>query len=82
MRTVELSPEQDCENKTSIWKKSEKFRKGWKHFDMACGLENPDQERIIGGHEAAENEWPWQVRMQESVVFGIFFDPVVGCTFC
>ena len=37
------------------------FKKGSKSFDDICGLENPGMDRIVGGHEAAENEWPWQV---------------------
>ena len=37
------------------------FKKGTKSFADICGLENPGKDRIVGGHEAAENEWPWQV---------------------
>ena len=37
------------------------FKKGSKSFEDICGLENPGKDRIVGGHEAAENEWPWQV---------------------
>ena len=34
-----------------------------KSFSDICGLENvvDDEERIIGGSEAAPNQWPWQV---------------------
>jgi len=39
------------------------FKKGWKSFDDICGLENPGKDKIVGGHEAAENEWPWQVAL-------------------
>jgi len=39
------------------------FKKGTKTFDDICGLENPGRNRIVGGHEAAENEWPWQVAL-------------------
>merc|ERR1711892_240777 len=39
------------------------FKKGTKSFDDICGLENPGKDRIVGGHEAAENEWPWQVAL-------------------
>ena len=36
---------------------------GLKSFSEICGLENvvDDEERIIGGSEAAPNQWPWQV---------------------
>merc|ERR1711971_852075 len=39
------------------------FKKGSKSFEDICGLENPGMDRIVGGHEAAENEWPWQVAL-------------------
>merc|ERR1719318_1409626 len=41
------------------------FKKGNKSFAEECGLENPNgiEDRIVGGHEAAENEWPWQVAL-------------------
>ena len=39
------------------------FKAGTKSFDDICGLENPGKDRIVGGHEAAENEWPWQVAL-------------------
>jgi len=39
------------------------FKKGTKSFADICGLENPGKDRIVGGHEAAENEWPWQVAL-------------------
>merc|ERR1712071_171060 len=44
-------------------KKPLEFKKGWKSFDDICGLENPGMDKIVGGHEAAENEWPWQVAL-------------------
>ena len=37
---------------------------GLKSFDAICGLENvvdAEEGRIIGGSEAAPNQWPWQV---------------------
>merc|ERR1712106_719560 len=44
-------------------KKPLEFKKGSKSFDDICGLENPGMDKIVGGHEAAENEWPWQVAL-------------------
>ena len=40
------------------------YRKGWKSFDDICGIENPGLSKIVGGHETAENQWPWQVGQQ------------------
>ena len=77
MRTLKLSSVQAKNNKSTTWEESEKFRKGWKTFDGICGLENPGQDKIIGGHEAAENEWPWQVEMGENVVF--ISDSLLAC---
>ena len=60
----------DLDNEQSFTPKTEKsisdsspleFKKGTKSFADICGLENPGKDRIVGGHEAAENEWPWQV---------------------
>jgi len=48
---------------STLEKKPAEFRKGWKSFEDICGLENPGKDRIVGGHEAAENEWPWQVAL-------------------
>jgi len=41
------------------------FKKGNKSFADECGLENPNgiEDRIVGGHEAAHHEWPWQVAL-------------------
>merc|ERR1711997_1143434 len=41
------------------------FKKGNKTFAEECGLENPNgiEDRIVGGHEAAHHEWPWQVAL-------------------
>jgi len=39
------------------------YRKGWKSFDDICGIENPGLAKIVGGHETAENQWPWQVAL-------------------
>merc|ERR1712119_40303 len=41
------------------------FKKGNKSFVEECGLENPNgiEDRIVGGHEAAHHEWPWQVAL-------------------
>jgi len=39
------------------------FKKGTKSFADICGLENPGMDRIVGGHEAGENQWPWQVAL-------------------
>merc|ERR1712107_362962 len=40
-------------------------KKGNKSFAEECGLENPNgiEDRIVGGHEAAHHEWPWQVAL-------------------
>merc|ERR1711879_1099456 len=41
------------------------FKKGNKSFAEECGLENPNgiEDRIVGGHEVAHHEWPWQVAL-------------------
>merc|ERR1712055_750033 len=41
------------------------FKKGNKSFAEECGLENPNgiEGRMVGGHEAAHHEWPWQVAL-------------------
>merc|ERR1712211_132755 len=41
------------------------FKKGNKSFAEECGLEDPNgiEDRIVGGHEAAHHEWPWQVAL-------------------
>jgi len=60
------TPSRSFENSTqhsTVDKKPLEFRKGWKSFEDICGLENPGKDRIVGGHEAAENEWPWQVAL-------------------
>ena len=46
------------------------FKKGTKSFADICGLENPGKDRIVGGHEAAENEWPWQVSGDNVAICG------------
>merc|ERR1712128_85886 len=28
-----------------------------------CGIEGPAVDRIVGGHEAMEHQWPWQVAL-------------------
>merc|ERR1711936_691134 len=45
--------------------KALEFKKGNKSFAEECGLENPNgvEDRIVGGHEAAHHEWPWQVAL-------------------
>merc|ERR1712168_762287 len=49
---------------TEIRKKSHTFTKGTKDFAAECGIEGPpSKEKIVGGHEAAEHEWPWQVAL-------------------
>merc|ERR1711970_1547605 len=49
---------------TEIRKKSHTFTKGTKDFAAECGIEGPpSKERIVGGHEAAEHQWPWQVAL-------------------
>ena len=38
-----------------------------RNFDDICGIENdghdPREERIVGGFEAEEHEWPWIVAL-------------------
>merc|ERR1719187_5756 len=49
---------------TSNDKKTQaEFKKGTKSFADICGLENPSKDRIVGGHEAGENQRPWQVAL-------------------
>jgi len=50
---------------TSPRPKPFEFKKGSKSFAEECGLENPNgiEDRIVGGHEAAHHEWPWQVAL-------------------
>jgi len=50
---------------TSPRPKPFEFKKGSKSFAEECGLENPSgiEDRIVGGHEAAHHEWPWQVAL-------------------
>merc|ERR1719192_3050859 len=30
---------------------------------VECGIEGPPGKRIVGGHEAEEHQWPWQVAL-------------------
>ena len=47
-----------------IRKKGINFSQGTKDFAAECGIEGPpSKERIVGGHEAEEHEWPWQVAL-------------------
>jgi len=41
------------------------YKKGNKSFAEVCGQENPDGvgDRIVGGHEAKQHQWPWQVAL-------------------
>ena len=37
-------------------------KEGGKLNDVECGIEGPPTSgRIVGGVEAAEHQWPWQV---------------------
>merc|ERR1719228_453290 len=47
-----------------IRKKGINFSQGTKDFAAECGIEGPpSKEKIVGGHEAAEHQWPWQVAL-------------------
>merc|ERR1711994_1242344 len=47
-----------------IRKKGINFSQGTKDFAAECGIEGPpSKERIVGGHEAEEHEWSWQVAL-------------------
>merc|ERR1711997_113725 len=47
-----------------IRKKGINFSQGTKDFAAECGIEGPpSKERIVGGHEAEEHDWPWQVAL-------------------
>merc|ERR1719266_789076 len=47
-----------------IRKKGVNFNKGTKDLSVECGIEGPAaKERIVGGVEATEHAWPWQVAL-------------------
>merc|ERR1711997_935803 len=64
-RRIDLSEYNQWQGEKSHKKRNKmiNYRKGWKSFDDICGIENPGLAKIVGGHETAENQWPWQVAL-------------------